>query len=67
MIETGCKSGWWARCRHICTKFGLLELVNLILLRYVSVKGMVSLGMKMDRKVWKKYICEIIQEVGRPS
>ena len=21
----------------------------------------------MDRKVWKKYICEIIQEVGRQS
>ena len=54
LIETGCKSRWWARCRHICTKFGLMELVNLILLRDVSVNGMVSLGMKMDRKVWKK-------------
>ena len=19
LIETGCKSRWWARCRHICT------------------------------------------------
>ena len=47
------------------TKFGLMELVNLILLRDVSVNGMVSLGMKMDRKVWKKNICERIQEVGR--
>ena len=45
--------------------FGLMELVNLILLRDVSVNGMVSLGMKMDRKVWKKYISERIQEVGR--
>ena len=44
-----------------------MELVNLILLRDVSVNGMVSLGMKMDRKVWKKYICERIQEVGRQS
>ena len=33
-----------------------MELVNLILLRDVSVNGMVSLGMKMDRKVWNKYI-----------
>ena len=56
-----------ARCRHICTKFGLMELVNLILLRDMSVNGMVSLGMKMDRKVWKKYICERIQDVGRQS
>ena len=67
LIETGCKSRWWGRCRYICTKFGLMELVNLILLRDVSVNGMVSIGMKMDRKVWKKYICEKIQEVGRQS
>ena len=33
----------------------------------VSVNGMVSLGMKMDRKVWKKYICERIQEGDRQS
>ena len=62
LIETGCKSRWWARCRHICTK-----LVNLIILRGVSVNGMVSLGMKMDRKGWKKYISERIQEVGREA
>ena len=32
------------------------------------MNGMVSLWMKMDRKVWKKYICERIQEViGRES
>ena len=67
LLETGYKARWWARCMHICTKFGLMELVNLILLRDVSVNGRVSLWMKMDRKVWKKYICERIQEVGRPS
>ena len=33
LIEIGCKS----RCRHICSKSGLLELVNLICLREVSV------------------------------
>ena len=31
------------------------------------MNGMVSLWMKMERKVWKKYICERIQEVGRQS
>ena len=66
-IETGCKSRWWGRCRHICTKFGIMELVNLILLRDVSVNRMESLGLKTDRNVWKKYICEIIQGVGRQS
>ena len=65
VIETGCKSRWWVRCRHICSKFGLIELVHLIILRDVSVNGMVSLGMKMDRKVWKRYISERIQEVDR--
>ena len=65
LIETGCKSRWWARWRHICTKFGLMELVNLILFR--DVNGKVSIGMEMDRKVWKKYICERIQEVCRQS
>ena len=49
----------------ICSKFGRMGLVNLIILRDVSVNGMVSLEMKMDRKVWKKYISERIQEVGR--
>ena len=33
LIEIGCKSRWWSRCRHICSKFGLIELVNLIWLR----------------------------------
>ena len=61
LIEIGCKS----RCRHICSKFGLFELVNLIWLREVSVNGMVNLGMNVDGEGWKKYICERIQEGGR--
>ena len=60
-IEIGCKSRWWSRCRHICSKYGLLELVNLICLREVSVNGMVNVGMNVEREGWKKYICEIIQ------
>ena len=41
--------------------------INLIVLSVVSVNRIMSLGMKMDRKVWKKYICERIQEVSRQS
>ena len=67
LMETGCKSRWWTRCRHTCTKFRLIELVNLILLRDVSVNAMMSIVMKMDKKVRKKYICERIHEVGRQS
>ena len=26
LIEIGCKSRWWSRCRHICSKYVLLEL-----------------------------------------
>ena len=48
LIEIGCKSRWWSRCRHICSKFGLLKLVNLICLREESVNGMVNLGMNVD-------------------
>ena len=65
LIEIGCKSRWWSRCRHICSKFGLLEFVNHIYLREVSVNGMLNLGMNVEGEGWKKYICERIQESGR--
>ena len=65
LIEIGCKSRWWSGCRHICSKFGLLELVNLICLREMSVNGMVNLWMNVDAEGWKKYIYETIQERGR--
>ena len=45
LLEIGCKSGWWARCRSnllhicICNKFGLKDLLNLICLGDVSVNG----------------------------
>ena len=35
--ELGCKSRWWSRCRHICSKVWHFELVNLIWLREVSL------------------------------
>ena len=65
LIGIGCQSRWWSRCRHICSESELLELVNLICLREVSVHGMVNLGMNVEREGWKKYICERIQERGR--
>ena len=61
LIELECKSRWWSRCRYICSKFGLFELVNLIWLREVSLNGMVKLGMKV--KFWKKHIGSRIREV----
>ena len=67
LVEIGCKSRWWARCRHICSKFGLIELVNLIWLRDASVNGKVNLRINVEEKVWKKYICERIQEVRREA
>ena len=30
LMEVGYKSRWWARCNHVCDKFGLWELVNLL-------------------------------------
>ena len=27
-MEVGYKSRWWARCNHVCDKFGLWDLVN---------------------------------------
>ena len=60
ITQIGCKSRWWSRCRHICSKFVLLELVTLICLREVSVNGMENLGMNVDGEGWKKYICERI-------
>ena len=65
LIELGCKSRWWSRCRHICSKVGLFEWVNLIWLREVSLNGMVKLGMKVNWKFWKKHICSRIREVGK--
>ena len=65
LIEIGCKSRWWSRCRHSYSKYVLLKLVNRICVREVSVNGMVNLGMNVEREGWKKYICERIQESCR--
>ena len=49
-LESECKSGWWARCRHICNKFALKDLVNLICLGDVSENGVDKLGMTVNFK-----------------
>ena len=36
IMEVGYKSRWWARCNHVCEKFGLWELVNLQWLRNIN-------------------------------
>ena len=57
MLEMRCKSRCWVRrCRNICSKFGLIELVNVIWLRDASVNGMVNLRINVEEEVWKKCI-----------
>ena len=67
MAEIGCKSRWCAQCRYICSKFGLIELVNLTWRKDASVNGMVNIMMNVEEEVWKKCIYEIIREVGREA
>ena len=65
LMEVGYKSRWWARCNHVCDKFGLWEPVNLLWLRNINKEGMAVLGMKYDKNVWKKTLVARIQEYGR--
>ena len=65
LMEVGYKSRWWARCNHVCDKFGLWELVNLLWLRSINKEGMALLGMEYDRNVWKKTFEARIQEYSR--
>ena len=60
--KVGYKSRWWARCNHVCDKFGLWELVNLLWLKNINKEGMIMLGMKYNRNVWKKTLVARIQE-----
>ena len=53
------------RCNHVCDKFGLWELVNLLWLKNINKEGMAMLGMKYVRNVWKKTLVARIQEDGR--
>ena len=61
LMEVGYKSRWWATSNHVCDKFGLWELVNLLWLRNNNKEGMAMLVMKYDRNVYKK---TFVQEYG---
>ena len=51
---------------HVCDKFGLWELLNLLWLRNSNKEGMAMLGMKYDKyNVWKKTLVARIQEYSR--
>ena len=39
LMEVGYESGWWARCNHVCEKFGQWEMVNLIWMRNNNNEG----------------------------
>ena len=65
LMEVGYRSRWWARCNHVCDKFGLWELVNLLWLRHINKEGMAMLGLKYYRNVWKKTFVARILEYGR--
>ena len=50
LLETGCKSGWWARCRYICNTFGLKDRVNITWFADISVNGVDQIGMSVNFK-----------------
>ena len=52
--DIGYKSRWCTRFSHLCEKFGLMELVDLLWLLYFSNERMTLLEMEYDRNVWKK-------------
>ena len=59
------RSRWCARFNHVCDKFVLWELVNLLWRKNINKEGMAMPGMKYDRNVWKKTLVAGIQEDGR--
>ena len=46
--KIGYKSGWCAGCSHLCEKFCLMELVDLVWLRNFSNEGMECLKWSME-------------------
>ena len=60
LMEVGYKSRWWARCNHVCDKFGLWELVNLLWLKNINKEGMArcstimsAVDFELGGGVWK--------------
>ena len=65
LLEIGYNSRWWVRCRHICNKHDLKDLVNLICLGHVSVNGLGRLGMNNNEKLVRKLVDKTIMFIGR--
>ena len=51
--EFGYKSTCYARCSHLCEKFGLMKLVDLLWLRNFSHEGITCFAIEYDRNIWK--------------
>ena len=58
LIENDARSRWWCRMRHICNKFGLNALMNLMCLWYMSIDGMLGINLNKEMKGWKKEVCQ---------
>ena len=56
LMEIGYNSRWWARYNHVCERFGLWKLVNLLWLLNISKDGIAMLGVEYDRNVWKIHL-----------
>ena len=65
LLEIECKLGWWARCRYICNKLCLKELVNIFCLEDASVNGVAKLGISVNEETWMMFADEKIKLVGR--
>ncbi len=62
LIEIGGKSRWWSRLRHICNKYDMSDLVNLICLGDISKNGLGNLNLSLNLKVWRKGVDTSIKE-----
>ena len=68
LMEVGYKSRWWARCNHVCDKFGRCELVNLLLwLRNINKEGMAMLGVNMTEMCGRRLLCRQSRSMAADS
>ena len=64
LVEMGARSRWWARMRHLCHKFGMEDLLNLICVADMSVKGLENMNMCTSKKVWEARVNEKVCKIG---
>ena len=56
LLEIGCNSRWWARCRDVCNKHDLKDLVNMIFVGHVSVHRLDRLGINVKEKSRRRLV-----------